>query len=290
MSDYYLLNEVRVGVNLLRAGQIVSDVYDNLVLIQDAGGILVGKDAAIEAAAERATKIYARGQESWVATATMIFGYMLRSFVGPIDYAAFNALDEAPSYAEGRTFYKDSALNTMTEFGDVTIKNGEELQIPVVNKDSIDLSIGTPVYSSGKIGKRLAVKRPDSVDPATMDVLGLLAHDVAKNHNGRCTSFGLIRDVPTDTWSVNDHLYVDGMGLVNVRPVAPGHYAARVADVVRSHPTKGVLAVFVHIDGVIAGVIRPTVPRTGEEFFDTNLGLPLWWTGAEWTDAAGVTR
>lgn len=47
---------------------------------------------------------------------------------------------------------------------------------------------------------------------------------------------------------------------------------------------------FVRVDAVIAGITRPSAPRVGEEFFDTNVGLPIWWDGSDWIDAAGVVR
>ncbi len=34
---------------------------------------------------------------------------------------------------------------------------------------------------------------------------------------------------------------------------------------------------------------RPTVAYTGQMFFDTTLGAPLWYNGTEWVDSAGET-
>ena len=34
---------------------------------------------------------------------------------------------------------------------------------------------------------------------------------------------------------------------------------------------------------------RPVVPAMGEQFFDTTLGHPIWWDGANWVDATGAT-
>lgn len=33
---------------------------------------------------------------------------------------------------------------------------------------------------------------------------------------------------------------------------------------------------------------RPTNVALGFEFFDTTLGYPVWWDGANWVDAAGT--
>lgn len=34
---------------------------------------------------------------------------------------------------------------------------------------------------------------------------------------------------------------------------------------------------------------RPASPAVGRIFFDTTLGLPIWWNGADWINAAGAT-
>lgn len=33
---------------------------------------------------------------------------------------------------------------------------------------------------------------------------------------------------------------------------------------------------------------RPTVHSVGDVYFDTTLGLPVWWNGANWINAAGA--
>lgn len=48
----------------------------------------------------------------------------------------------------------------------------------------------------------------------------------------------------------------------------------RVADVV-NNPASGVTAA------------RPSGPAVGEPYFDTTLGIPIWWRGAMWVDATG---
>lgn len=34
---------------------------------------------------------------------------------------------------------------------------------------------------------------------------------------------------------------------------------------------------------------RPASPTSGEPFFDSTLGIPIWWNGANWVDATGAT-
>ena len=35
------------------------------------------------------------------------------------------------------------------------------------------------------------------------------------------------------------------------------------------------------------GASRPSSPATGQQFFDTSLGHPIWWSGSSWVDATG---
>jgi len=34
---------------------------------------------------------------------------------------------------------------------------------------------------------------------------------------------------------------------------------------------------------------RPSNPSKGEQFFDTDLGKPIWYDGTNWVDATGAT-
>lgn len=35
--------------------------------------------------------------------------------------------------------------------------------------------------------------------------------------------------------------------------------------------------------------LRPEKPATGDQYFDTTIGLPVWFDGTNWINAAGVT-
>lgn len=53
------------------------------------------------------------------------------------------------------------------------------------------------------------------------------------------------------------------------------------------HPTPPARYSDLFPTGVTSG--RPSNPLTGERFFDTTLGIPVWYDGANWIDAAGST-
>ncbi|MFW6122251.1 MAG: hypothetical protein ACOC80_15315 [Petrotogales bacterium] len=41
--------------------------------------------------------------------------------------------------------------------------------------------------------------------------------------------------------------------------------------------------------GINSGTDKPSSPSTGEMFFDTDLGQPIWYDGTDWVDAEGST-
>lgn len=211
-------------------------------------------------------------------------GNVVALLTTPQDLMDFAVLTEDPAYREGRSYYKDGVVNTMTQFSDVTLQNGRELHLETVNKEGSTIANGSPIYVSGAQGQRLAVKIPDSTDPTTIQVIGLATHERDNNADGLGTTFGLVRGLDTSSWSVGDLLYVNGATLTTTRPTAAGTYAACVGWVVQDHPTDGSIFVNVLVDPVIAGTTanRPALPRVGETWFDTTLNLPIWWNGTEW--------
>lgn len=51
------------------------------------------------------------------------------------------------------------------------------------------------------------------------------------------------------------------------------------------YPLNG--QVVANFPGYGTTVQRPEDPGTGDLYFDTDLGLPIWWNGAAWVDATG---
>jgi hypothetical protein len=80
-------------------------------------------------------------------------------------------------------------------------------------------------------------------------------------------------------------------------PIAPVEYSQQYVDQL----TNALRLYFGQLDNFSQAVILPasgvtadrpidTGPiklRTGQFYFDTTLGLPIWWDGSDWIDAAG---
>lgn len=85
--------------------------------------------------------------------------------------------------------------------------------------------------------------------------------------------------------------YTDLTGL----PVLPSSAPATASNWVNSYTAS--TGVFTETQPTSADVIpasgvtgsRPTIHAIGQPYFDTSLGIPIWWSGANWVNASGAT-
>jgi hypothetical protein len=241
-----------------------------------------------------------------------------------LDYVTFNLTPPAVPVAEGRVFYNatDHVLSVMTEVDGTSLQLGEESYVRVINKTASQIDDGMVVYLNGAQGQRPKIELADSTVKATK-VIGLATHDIAKDAEGRVTTFGLVRDIKTDYagWAAGDTLYVSSTpgALTKTKPTGT-ELAVALGTVVVAHPTQGIILVQVRqstgyledLHDVNEGAptagdylvangtewnavamsgatgARPGSPVAGQSFFDTTIGKPVWWSGAAWVDATGA--
>lgn len=77
-------------------------------------------------------------------------------------------------------------------------------------------------------------------------------------------------------------------------PVSPVEYSQQYNDQV----LNALRLYFTQLDNFISGIVtpasgitanRPTLRLlTGQYYFDTTLGIPIWWNGTNWVDATGT--
>lgn len=106
-----------------------------------------------------------------------------------------------------------------------------------------NLSKGDPVYISGYHAgtDRPIVMRADSANSATMPSIGIMDAATALNGSGHVVISGIITDLNTNAYSVNQNLYVaSGGGLTGTRPSAN---AQPVAIVERVNTNNGAIIV-----------------------------------------------
>lgn len=197
-----------------------------------------------------------------------------------------------PPYKAGRVYWDGDSWNCMTEFSDVTLQLGEENQILVVNDESVTALNGQVVYASSAQGQRLATMLYANTNENAGRVLGLYTHSVPAHQNGRVTNFGLVRDLNTLGLTVALPIYTSATPGAFTQTKPPGTVEAyELGIVVQAHPTNG--SIFVRTRKLErqmgTSVARPSNPRGGDFYLDSNLNKPIWWNGSNWIDATGAS-
>lgn len=116
----------------------------------------------------------------------------------------------------------------------------------VRNTTGSTIAAGTPVhvsgYNSGTDRYEISVAEAD--DPLTMPADGVLQEELANNTNGLMVTYGQVSNLDTSAFTVGDELYVaDGGGLTSTRPTGTGSEVEKLAVVLRSDNTQGVILV-----------------------------------------------
>ena len=80
----------------------------------------------------------------------------------------------------------------------------------------------------------------------------------------------------------------DGLEFVELIAAILVEVGGEAGDLLRINSAEDGLEAFAPLDrGAGDTASRPTTPPTGGQYFDTDLGQPIWWNGTEWVDAMG---
>jgi len=116
----------------------------------------------------------------------------------------------------------------------------------VRNTTGSTIAAGTPVHVSGYNNgtDRYEISVAEADDPLTMPADGVLQEELANNTNGLMVTYGQVSNLDTSAFTVGDELYVaDGGGLTDTRPTGTGSEVEKLAVVLRSNNTQGVILV-----------------------------------------------
>ncbi len=160
------------------------------------------------------------------------------------------------------------------------------------NESGGAMAVGDAVYISGfSVGQSLPLGDfADASSSATMDAVALLDEaTLANNANGSFVETGTITGMNTSAWSVGDELYISETGtsgntLTNTKPTGTA-LIQKVAEVLRSHATLGVIEVY----GPGQVNALPNIP-SGDFWVGNGSGVPIAVTmsGGATNDNAGV--
>ncbi len=152
-----------------------------------------------------------------------------------------------PTHQEGLVFYdnENKALTVYNDEADISLQVGQEQYIRVRNNTGSTINNGQAVRIIGALGNAaptIALASADTEDNST--VAGIATHSIENNSFGYITSFGIVRNVNTNSFNQGDELFLSTSagGLVNVSPVVP-NYSAPVGYVIRKHDSNGSILV-----------------------------------------------
>lgn len=149
------------------------------------------------------------------------------------------------------------------------------------NNTGSTISDGTPVRITGGQGDQTLIAK----DRGLGEIVGVATQDIANNATGRVTTFGILHDLNTSAFSDGNALYCSSTGTLTT--TVTGSF---VGYVLNANAGAGTLLALPssadQLDGTTAA--RPTTVPTGLMYFDTTLGIPIWWNGTAWVNASGV--
>lgn len=149
------------------------------------------------------------------------------------------------------------------------------------NTTGATIADGSPVRITGAQGTNILIAK----DRGLGEIVGVATQDITNNSTGRITTFGILHEMNTASFSEGAALYSTSTGTLTT--TVTGSF---VGYVVRSHATAGEVFSLPsskdQLDGTTAN--RPTTVPLGLMYFDTTLGIPTWWNGTNWVNASGV--
>ena len=131
--------------------------------------------------------------------------------------------------------------------GGVRLWSDPEVHLTCKNTSGVTINAGTPVYVTGTVGatSTVEVAAADAGNAAKMPAVGLVETTLAPNDQGKLMVLGVVRQLNTAGYSINQTLYVaSGGGLTGTRPTATTDRVQNIARVVRVHASTGEVLVY----------------------------------------------
>lgn len=190
------------------------------------------------------------GSKKLETTATGVYVFnALTAATGIHDTIDLSLIDESstPSHQEGRLFYdsENHALVVYNEESEVTQQLGQEEYLRVRNNTGATITNGTPVIITGSHGNIAPTIAPaNAASDVNSRVVGLATHDIENNSFGYVTTYGVVRDIDTSSFSDGDEIFLSTTpgALTATCPVIP-NYCAPIGYVIRSHAANGSILV-----------------------------------------------
>ena len=130
-----------------------------------------------------------------------------------------------------------------------TSETAERIEVTVKNVSGGSLSKGTVVHASPSAtppsGNVIEVIAADYDDSTKMPAIGILNETIADTAEGSAVMMGAVSGIDTSSFSIGDELYVGNLGaLTNTKPTTAGQLIQKIAVVIKSHASNGVIKIF----------------------------------------------
>ena len=130
-----------------------------------------------------------------------------------------------------------------------SVEVAERVEITVKNVSGGSLAKGTVVHASPSAtppsGNVIEVIKADYDDATKMPAIGVLNETIANEGEGAAVMMGAVSGFDTSSFSIGDELYVGNDGaFTNTKPTATNQLVQKIAVVVKSHASNGLIKVF----------------------------------------------
>lgn len=201
----------------------------------------------------------------------------------PVPAIRFDTAAVQPVPTVSGHLHWNTAENTLEAdiSADGSLQIGYEQWLNGRNTTGSTIPNGSPVRITTGGGQNVFIAR----DTGLGLIVGVATEDIANNATGRVTTFGEVHDLNTAAFSDGDVLYSTSTGTLTTSLTS-----SLVGVVAAAHASDGVIHVSPDRRVVSSGTTanRPTTVVIGFTYFDTTLGLPVFWRGAAWVNGAGV--
>lgn len=167
-----------------------------------------------------------------------------------VDRIDFNTAYPTPAFLAGRLYWdqleKTLSLMQLGGASQVIQQIGQEVQTYVRNESGVDIPDGSALYINGTAGNRPSVVMAKADGLFTSIVHCVSTQPIPKNTFGYVTTFGIIRNIDTQTpgWNEGDFLYLSDTvagGMRNSPP--PSGYSVLIGLVLKRSVGDGMIQV-----------------------------------------------
>jgi len=143
-----------------------------------------------------------------------------------------------------------SSTGTGTNWIDLVADVAKRIDVTVKNVSGGSLAKGVVVHAAPTAtppsGNVIEVIAADANDAAKMPSIGVLNETIADQAEGEAVMFGAVSGIDTSSFSIGDELYVSETAgeFTATKPTAFGSQVQKVAVVIKSHASNGLIKVF----------------------------------------------